>query len=228
MGKTSSARFLRFNIWVVPMVTGLILAVAGCHRGESKDENSADPTSGEGSCEKALSIQGEEAVRRVAGVPDSVKMRFSGHSKDSADELVSNYDSGAPGEANNLDFCRAYRDSSEVMPSIQIEFSLVQEVEKREETTIGQDYRMGVLARASTKLGVLYFECSSKRLNSGAGATVLVRGESRSNDEAAESEKATQEDNLRIIYESSRAFSSLLDCKSNAGLPATFKMPPEL
>ncbi|MEU0111574.1 hypothetical protein ABZ313_40385 [Streptomyces sp. NPDC006251] len=210
------------------MATGLILAVAACHGGESNDGNSASTTSDKGLCENVLSAQGEEAVRRVAGIPDSVKMRFSGHAKDSADELVSHYDSGAPGEAHNLDFCRVYRGSSEVMPSVQVEFSLVQEVEKREESAIGKDYRMGVLARASTKLGVLYFECSSKRFNSGAGATVLVRGESRSNDEVSESEKAAQEDNLRIIYESSRAFSDLLDCKSNAGLPADFKMPPEL
>ncbi|MEU9571760.1 hypothetical protein AB0D62_18080 [Streptomyces massasporeus] len=210
------------------MATGLILAVTGCHGGESNDGNSASPTSGKGFCENVLSAQGEEAVRRVAGIPNSVEMRFSGHSKDSADELVSNYDSGAPGKAKNLDFCRVYRESSEVMPSIQVEFSLVQEVEQREESTIGKDYRMGVLARASGKLGVLYFECSSKRFDSGAGATVLVRGESRSNDHVAESEKAAREDNLRIIYESSRAFSDLLDCKANAGLPDDFKIPPEL
>ncbi|KOU55240.1 hypothetical protein ADK57_45150 [Streptomyces sp. MMG1533] len=111
---------------------------------------------------------------------------------------------------------------------MQVEFSLVQEVSERAEGTIGKDYRMGKLARASTKLGVLYFECSSKRFSLGAGATVLVRGESRTNDEVTETEEAAQEDNLRIIYESSRAFSDLLKCKSHAGLPADFKMPPEL
>jgi hypothetical protein len=213
---------------IVPIATGLILALAACHGGESNDGNSESPTSAKRSCENFLSAQGREAVRRVAGIPDSVKMRFSGHSNESADEVVSNYDSGAPGEANNLDFCRIYRESSEVMPSVQVEFSLVQEVEKREEGTIGKDYRMGVLARASAKLGVLYFECSSTRFKSGAGATVLLRGESRSNDDVSESEKVAPEDNLRIIYESSRAFSGLLECKSNAGLPADFKMPPEL
>lgn len=210
------------------MAAGLILALTACYGEASNDGNSENPTSARGFCENALSAQGKEAVRRVAGIPDSVRMRFSGHSKEGANEIVSSYDSGASGEAENLDFCRIYRGSSEVMPSVQVEFSLVQEVEKREEGTIGKDYRMGVLSRANAKLGVLYFECSSARFKSGAGATVLVRGESRSNDEVTESGKAAPEDNLRIIYESSRAFSGLLECKSNAGLPTDFKMPPEL
>lgn len=87
---------------------------------------------------------------------------------------------------------------------------------------------MGKVARATTKKGLLYFECSSSKFSLGAGATVLVRGESRTSDEVTEAEDAAQEDNLRIVYESSRAFSELLGCKTNAGLPDSFTMPPKV
>ena len=87
---------------------------------------------------------------------------------------------------------------------------------------------MGKSALGGVGVGVLYFECSSKKFSLGAGATVLVRGEVRSRYQTSEPEDAAREDNLRIIYESSRALSDLLDCQSNAGLPVSFSMPPEV
>ncbi|MFF2212842.1 hypothetical protein [Streptomyces antibioticus] len=172
----------------------------------------------------------ESAVRRVAGVPDSVKIRRYGHPEDSADELIANVDAGTPDEAKRLDFCRFYRESVEVIPSVEVRFSVVREVPASSSgaDALGKSYRMAKGAVATTKLGVLYFECFSKKLSRGEGAKVLVRGESRTNDEVAESEAAAYQDNLRIVHASSRAFAELLGCEANAGLPATFSMPPEV
>ncbi len=87
---------------------------------------------------------------------------------------------------------------------------------------------MAKTALAGVKVSVLYFECSSKKFSLGAGATVLIRGEFRATLEPSEREDAARQDTLRVVYESSRILSGLLNCKSNAGLPATFTMPPEV
>ncbi|MEU3276814.1 hypothetical protein [Streptomyces antibioticus] len=171
----------------------------------------------------------ESAVRRVAGVPDSVEVNRYGHPGDSADELIANVDAGTPDEAKRLDFCRFHRESVEVMPSVEVRFSVVREVPASGGAdALGKSYRMAKGAVATIKLGVLYFECFSKKLSRGDGAKVLVRGESRTNDEVAESEAAAYQDNLRIVHASSRAFAELLGCEANAGIPATFSMPPEV
>jgi hypothetical protein len=226
MVKTSTAHFPRLRV-MAPVLISVALAATGCQGEDSKNRNSASPSAEKWSCEKILGPQGEVAVRRVADIPNSVKIRFSGHPEDTAGDFVAKYDAGVADEAEDLDFCRIYRESAEVLPSVEVRFSLVQEIPESSDDSIGAEYRMGKVARATTKKGVLYFECSSAKFSLGAGATVLVRGESRTIDEVTESENAAQEDNLRIVYASSRAFSELLGCKSNAGLPDSFTMPPQ-
>ncbi|MFE0449817.1 hypothetical protein ACFW2D_00715 [Streptomyces sp. NPDC058914] len=157
-----------------------------------------------------------------------MKISYYGDPEDTADELIANFDAGTPEEATRLDFCSFYKGNEVVTPSVRVRFSLEQEVEALGENSIVDEYRMGKSARAGDKLGILYFECTSDRFYLGAGSTVLIRGESRVSFEAAETGTAAREDNLRIIHDSSRAFADLLDCKSNAGLPAGFTMPPEV
>ncbi|MGW1322067.1 hypothetical protein ACWD64_06045 [Streptomyces antibioticus] len=191
------------------------------------DKGSAAPE--KGACDTVLGEDVESAVRRVAGVPDSVEITRYGHPEDSADELIANVDAGTPDEAKRLDFCRFYRESVEAVPSVEVSFSVVREVPaSRGADALGKRYRMAKGAVAATRLGVLYFECFSKELSRGDGAKVLVRGQSRTNDEVAESDAAAYQDNLRIVHASSRAFAELLGCEANAGIPATFSMPPEV
>jgi hypothetical protein len=213
---------------MVPLMMAVALVATGCQGEGSNDGASASPSSEKRSCDKILGAQAEEAARRVAGIPDSVKINHYGDPKDAADELIANYDAGTPDKVDRLDFCSFYRESDEVIPVVRVRFSLEQEIEELTKDSIVEEYRMGKSARTNDRLGILYFECTSDRFYLGAGATVLIRGEARVSLEAAESEVAAQEDNLRIIYESSRAFSDLLGCKSNAGLPASFTMPPKM
>ncbi|MFE9626876.1 hypothetical protein [Streptomyces sp. NPDC006527] len=228
MEKTSLARFPRLKLQIAPVLTAAFLAISACQAGGEGGEASPIPSPGEWSCDKILGVQAEQAVRRVSGIPDSIKISRSGDPKDAADELVANYDAGTPDSADRLDFCRFYRGSEVVIPAVEVRFSLTRKVEALSKNSIVDEYRMGRSARANDRLGILYFECTSDRFYLGGGATVLVRGESRVNPEPAASGVTAREDNLRIIYESSRAFSDLLGCKSNAGLPASFTMPPEV
>ncbi|MFE8011437.1 hypothetical protein ACFU3O_01695 [Streptomyces antibioticus] len=209
------------------MLVAAFLLVTGCQG----DKGSAGEGAAEkGICYTALGKDVESAVRRVAGIPDSVRITRYGHPQDSADELIANIDAGTPDEAKRLDFCRFYRESVEVTPSVEVSFWVVPEVPASSSgaDALGKSYRMAKGAVATTKLGVLYFECFSKKLSRGEGAKVLVRGASRTNDEVAESDAAAYEDNLRIIHASSRVYAELLGCEANAGIPATFSMPPEV
>jgi hypothetical protein len=227
MEKTSRVCFPQPRV-TASFLLAAALAMAGCQSEDSKGGNSASPTSEKWSCGKVLSAQVEEAVRRVADIPASVKVNRYGHPKDAADGLIANHDAGTLGKADNLGFCSFYRETVEAIPSVEVKFSLVEDIPEKSDDSIGEYYRLGKAAVATTKKGVLYFECSSKKFSMGDGAAVLVRGESRTNDEVTESEAAAREDNLRIVYESSRALSDLLGCKSNAGLPSSFSMPPEV
>ncbi|MET9056708.1 hypothetical protein ABZX99_02660 [Streptomyces antibioticus] len=208
------------------MLVVAFLLVTGCQG----DKGSAGEGAAEkGICYTALGKDVESAVRRVAGIPNSVKITRYGHPQDSADELIANVDAGTPDEAKRLDFCRFYRESVVAVPPVEVSFSVVREVPaSRGADALGKSYRMAKGAVATTKLGVLYFECFSKKLSRGEGAKVLVRGASRTNDEVAESEAAAYQDNLRIVHASSRAFAELLGCEANAGIPATFSMSPEV
>lgn len=225
MEKTSSACFPRLRM-AMPVLITATLVMTGCQGGEPKDGNSASQSSAKEPCGEVLSEMGEEAVRRVADVRGEVS--YSGSPQAAADELILQQTTGEAKGSNFVDFCRFYKGSSVVTPAVRVIFSLEQEVSTLGKDPIVNEFRMGKSARAGERLGILYIECSSEKFSAGAGATVLVRGESRMNDEITESEAAAQKDNLRIIYESSRALVGLLDCKSKAGLPATFTMPPEV
>jgi hypothetical protein len=175
-----------------------------------------------------LSTQGKQAVRRVADIPASQSISFYGDPQDAADKLVAQYAAGAAGDFDEVSFCRIHQGSAVVIPEVEVKFSLTQKLPESSKQSILDDYRMGKSASAGAKVGLLYFECSSKRFALGAGATVLVMGASRVSGEVTEPEDKAQQDNLRIIYESSRTLSGLLGCKSNAGLPSSFTMPPEV
>jgi hypothetical protein len=228
MGKTSAVYFLRLRsaaslVAVAVAVAVALLALTGCQSEEPKDNGSASQSSAKDSCSKSLSTQGEQAVRRVSDA--SQKLTFYGDPQDAAGQLVAQYDSGV--RDKEVSFCRIHQGSSVVTPEVEVRFSLVQEVPEPSKDSIVTEYRMGESASAGVKVGILYFECTSKKLSLGAGATVLVHGVSRVSGEVTEPEDAARQDNLRIIYESSRFLSKLLGCKSNAGLPTTFAMPPE-
>lgn len=227
MGKISAVYFPRLRV-TAPLLIAAALVVTACQGGESKGENSASQSSAKKSCENALSAQGKQAVRRVSGIPASREISFYGAPQETADELAAQHDSGTADVFDEIPFCRIHEGSSVVIPEVEVEFSLAQDIPEPSKDTIVKEYRMGKSASAGAKVGILYFECSSKKFSLGAGATVLVMGVARVSGEVTEPEGMARRDNLRIIYESSRALSKLLDCKSNAGLPASFTMPPEL
>lgn len=226
MGRISVAYFPRPRVAASLLVAASFM-VSGCQGGGSKGDNSASPSPGKWSCAKIVSARTEDAVRRTAGIHDSVGIRFHGDPADVAGELIAKVDAGTPAEADHLEFCSIYRESGEVIPAVRVRFSVEEKVESLGKSPIVREFRMGKSARAGDRLGILYFECSSAKFALGAGGTVLVRGESRVSFEPSETGAAAQEDNLRIVYEYSRAFADLLGCKSNAGLPATFTMPPK-
>ncbi|MGI5194462.1 hypothetical protein ACQEVY_12640 [Streptomyces sp. CA-288835] len=227
MERISVACFQKLRV-MASVTIAAVLATTGCQSEESKSEGGASPSSTEVTCDKILGAQAKAAMKRIADIPESVKVTFLGDPQGAADGLVAQYDAGTASEWDDEDFCGAHKGSAG-LDSVQVRFALAQEIPKKgEAASIFKEYRMAKAALAGVKVGVLYFECSSEKFASGAGATVLVRGEVRSRYETSESEDAAREDTLRIVYESSRAFSGLLECKSNAGLPANFKMPPEL
>jgi hypothetical protein len=167
-------------------------------------------------------------MKRISDIPASTKATILGDPQRAADGLVAQHDTGTVSEWDDEYFCSAHRGSAG-LDSARVEFSLAEEPpEAGQVASIFKEYRMAKSALAGIKVGVLYFECSSKKFSSGTGATVLVRGEVRSRYETSEPEDAAREDTLRIVYESSRILSGLLDCKSNAGLPNSFTMPPEI
>ncbi|MEV6178663.1 hypothetical protein [Streptomyces sp. NPDC052015] len=204
------------------------LMVAGCQGEDSKSDDTATPSAAEVTCGEILSAQAKAAMKRIANIPASVSTSYLGDPQGAVDGLVAQYDAGTASEWNDEDFCGAYKGSAG-LDSVRVRFSLAEEPpEKGNVASPFKEYRMAKAAIAGVKVGVLYFECFSDKFSSGAGATVLVRGEVRSRYETSESADAAREDTLRIVYESSRALSDLLDCKSNAGLPASFTMPPEV
>ncbi|MFG2128257.1 hypothetical protein ACGFNV_10695 [Streptomyces sp. NPDC048751] len=167
-------------------------------------------------------------MKRIADIPASVETTYLGDPQRAADGLVAQYDAGTASEWAEEGFCAAHEGSAG-LDSARVTFSLAQEVpEEGKVASIFKEYRMAKAALAGIKVGVLYFECSSGNFASGAGATVLVRGEVRSRYETSEAEGAARKDTLRVVYEASRALSKLLGCKSNAGLPSSFSMPPEV
>ncbi|NUV65040.1 hypothetical protein [Streptomyces sp. CAI-85] len=209
------------------MLVAAFLLVTGCQG----DKGSAGEGAAEkGICYTALGKDVESAVRRVAGIPDSVKITRYGNPEDSVDKLITMVAMGTPEKATRLEFCRFYRETVVSSPPVEVTFWGVREVPKRGADALGKSYRMAKGAAATSKLGVLYFECSSEEFSLGLGGAtkVLIRGESRTNDEVAESDAAAYEDNLRIIHASSRVYAELLGCEANAGIPATFSMPPEV
>lgn len=227
MERTSVVCFPKLRVMASVSIAA-VLMTSGCQDGKPKSEGAASPSSAEMTCAKLLSAQTKAAMKRISDIPESVKTTFLGDPQGAADGLVAKYDSGTASEWDYENFCGAHKGSAG-LESVKVRFSLAQELpEKGEVASIFKEYRMGKAALAGIKVGVLYFECSSEKFASGAGATVLVRGEVRSRYETSESEDAAREDTLRIVYESSHTFSDMLECKSNAGLPADFKMPPEL
>ncbi|WP_159053166.1 hypothetical protein [Streptomyces regalis] len=205
-----------------------IFLTVGCQGGESNDGRSVKPSAAEVTCDKIMSAQAKAAMKRIADIPDSAKVAYLGNPQGAADDLVALYDTGTASEWDEVDFCGAHK-GSEGLGSVQVRFALADKLpEEGNVASIFKKYSMAKAALAGVKVGVLYFECSSKNFASGAGATVLVRGEVRSRYETSEPEEAAREDALRIVYESSRAVADLLACKSNAGLPGSFTMPPEV
>ncbi|WP_225840072.1 hypothetical protein [Streptomyces sp. NK08204] len=118
------------------------------------------------------------------------------------------------GDRKIFAFCGAYEGLSG-LDSVGVDFSLAQELpEKGEAASIFTKYIMGKTALASTKVAVLYFNCSSGKFD---GATVLIRGEVRSRYDVTEPPAAAREDNLRILHDSSQTLSALLKCKAGTG-----------
>ncbi len=227
MERTSAVYFPRLRAVALVSIAA-VLAMAGCQSGESKSGPSASPSSAEVTCERVLNAEAKAAIKRIADIPRSVKVTYIGSPQRTADHLVALHDAGNVSEWDEANFCGAHKGSAG-LESVQVKFSLAEESPKTgHAASIFKEYRMAKAALAGIKVGVLYFECSSKKFAAGAGATVLVRGEVRSRYETSEPEETAREDTLRIIYESSRALSDLLGCNSNAGLPSSFSMPPEV
>ncbi|MGW3017695.1 hypothetical protein [Streptomyces longwoodensis] len=212
----------------MPLLTAAILLVAGC-QGEDKQSGSQAPARTEGpSCAHVFSTQGKEAVKRMADIPASSSATFLGRPQEAAERLVAQYDAGTPDKSRAVDFCDVHKEAAG-LDSAQVSFSLAEDVPERgRSASIFKEYRMAKAALVGTKVGVLYFACASKQLAAGKGGTVLVRGEVRSRYETSAPDSTARQDALRVIYESSFSFSKLLGCKSNADLPETFTMPPEL
>lgn len=226
-----SSVLCRLRRRAIPLLfVAVALTVSGCgDEGKNGSGSAGQSVAGE-SCQNVLSAQGEAAVRRLGGVSESAKISGHGSPRSSVEKLVNRYDAGLTEAqaSKRVDFCGYYIGPSVVMPAVQVRFSFEGEMLDLGTDSVVRKYRMAESAYAANRMGSIYFECSSDRFAVGAGATVLVHGESRSLGEPAEAGVAARRDNLRIIYESSRVFSELLGCKSNAGLPSTFMMPPEV
>jgi hypothetical protein len=212
----------------MPLLTATILLLAGC-QGEDKQGGNEAPARTEGpSCAQVFSAQGKEAIKRMADIPASSSTTFLGHPQEAAERLVAQYDAGTPDKSSAVDFCDVHKEAAG-LDSAQVSFSLAQDVPERgKSASVFKEYRMAKAALVGTKVGVLYFECTSKRWAAGTGATALVRGEVRSRYETSAPDSTARQDALRVTYESSLFLSELLGCKSNADLPAAFTMPPEL
>jgi hypothetical protein len=212
---------------IVPVLIAVTLTVAGCQGGGSKAADSASQSSASGSCEKSLSSSVKQAMKRVADIPVSMETSFIGDPQRTAEQVVVRYEAGGIGDLTDIDFCGAYKGSSGLY-SVMVSYSLPQDSpEKGKAAKIFKEYRMGKLALAGVKAGVLFFECTGGKFGGSPGATVLIRGEVRSRYGATESAAAARADNLRILHDSSRTLASLLNCESNSGLSDTFSMPSE-
>ncbi|MFI5677774.1 hypothetical protein [Streptomyces cellulosae] len=213
---------------MVSFLLAAAFAMVSCQAEVPKSGSAASPSSAEGTCEGILDAQVKAAMKRIADIPQSVKVTYLGNPQRTADHLVAQHDVGSASEWDDTNFCGVHTGSTG-LESVRVSFSLPEEPhETGHAASIFKEYKMAKAALAGVKVGVLYFECSSKKFAMGAGATVLIRGEVRSRYETSEPEEAAREDTLRIVYESSRALSDLLGCKSNAGLPSSFSMPPEV
>ncbi len=212
---------------ITPVLIAVALTTASCQSGGSKAADSASRSPASGSCDQSLGAPVKKAMKRVAGMPVSAKTSFIGDPQRTAEQLVARYEVGGVGDLSSIAFCGAYKGSSG-LDSVMVSYYLPQSTpEKGKAAEIFKEYRMGKTALAGVKVGVLYFECSSGKFGGGAGTTVLIRGEVRIRYEASESADAARKDNLHILHDSSRTLASLLDCKSNSGLSATFSMPSE-
>ena len=212
---------------IAPVLIAVVLTVAGCQGGGSKAADSASQSPASGSCDKSLSSSVKEAMKRVADIPVSAKTSFIGDPQRTAKQVVARYEAGGVGDLADIAFCGAYKGSSG-LDSVMVSYYLPQDSpEKGKAAATFKEYRMGKIALAGIKVGVLYFECTSGKFGGSSDATVLIRGEVRSRYEASESAAAARADNLRILHDSSRTLARLLDCESNSGLSDAFSMPAE-
>lgn len=162
-------------------------------------------------------------MRRIAGIPASDSDVFLGEPARTVDDLVSQYQLGKTGTDSRL--CGAYRGTSG-LDSVKVAYSLAQDLPEEGKGDSGyKKYRMGEMALAGAKAGVLYFRCVGGVFGD-ASTAVLIRGDVRSRYEVAEPSDAATEDNLRIVHEASRGLSGLLGCESGSGVSGRFTMPP--
>ncbi|MFI6405271.1 hypothetical protein [Streptomyces sp. NPDC050548] len=212
---------------MTPVLIAVALTVAGCQGGGSKAADPPSRSPASESCDRSLSSSVKAAMKRVADIPVSVKTSFIGHPQRTADQVVARYEAGGVGDLSSISFCGAYKGSSG-LDSVMVSYYLPEDSPgKGQAAETFKEYRMGKLALAGVKVGVLYFECTSGKFSGSSGAPVLIRGEVRSRYEASESAAAARTDNLRILHGSSRTLASLLNCETSSGLSDTFSMPPE-
>ena len=204
------------------------LVITGC---QGDDSQKSDPTSQspeKGSCGSILNAQTKEAMNRIGNIPEATAS-YRGDPQRTVDWLIGQHMTGKIDPYKDMTFCGAYKGSSG-RDSVMVSFSLAQEAPAEgKAASVFTEYRMGKSALASTKKGVLYFECIGGKFGGESGESVLIRGESQNRySEVTESPDAARKDNLHIVYESSRTLSGMLGCKSNSGLSSSFKMPPEI
>lgn len=147
----------------MPLLTAAILLLAGC-QGEDKQGGSEAPARTEGpSCAQVFSAQGKEAIKRMVDIPASSSTTFLGHPQEAAERLVAQYDAGTPDKSSAVDFCDVHKEAAG-LDSAQVNFSLTQDVPERgKSASVFKEYRMAKAALVGTKVGVLYFECTSKQ-----------------------------------------------------------------
>ncbi|MYY00052.1 hypothetical protein GT045_35990 [Streptomyces sp. SID486] len=207
----------------IPLITVLLvplaLAVTGCQGGETKG---GGPSAARTTCAGVLDAQTESAVRRLADIHGPAKVEYEGDPALTASQLAAQYLTGKADQKDYF-FCGAYRGSAE-HESVRINFSLTQELPRA--STTGSEfkgYRMGKLARVSSRAGYLYFDCSSVKFDR---TTQLVRAEIDPITGVTEPSDAAREDNLRVLHGSSRALSRLLECEPGTGITGSFTVPP--
>jgi hypothetical protein len=74
---------------------------------------------------------------------------------------------------------------------------------------------------------VVYAECVSSSFHLANPKPVLIRGEIENRIPPDGKDDTVREENLRVLHAVFLAVARELRCKDDAGLPATFRMPPK-